>query len=62
MIIDCHGHYTAAPAEAEAWRKLQVPALGNPSRAPSEFGFVGCNLNPDPSGGHWKEPPLTDKW
>lgn len=159
MIIDCHGHYTTAPAEAEAWRKLQVQALGNPSQAPSkaslsisddqsarasrarnsssngcgaptsrssrrgqapwritlamrgpalcgricnelvhrcctlypdnfvgvcqlpqspgvrpetciaelercvkEFGFVGCNLNPDPSGGHWKEPPLTDKW
>ena len=27
MIIDCHGHYTTAPAEAEAWRKLQVQAL-----------------------------------
>ncbi len=27
-----------------------------------EYGFVGINLNPDPSGGHWKEPPLTDRW
>jgi 4-oxalmesaconate hydratase len=27
-----------------------------------ELGFVGCNLNPDPSGGYWKEPPLTDRW
>ena len=27
-----------------------------------EFGFIGCNLNPDPSGGYWKDPPLTDKW
>jgi 4-oxalmesaconate hydratase len=27
-----------------------------------ELGFIGCNLNPDPSGGHWKEPPLTDRW
>jgi 4-oxalmesaconate hydratase len=160
MIIDCHGHYTTAPAEVEAWRKLQVQALANLSQAPSkaslrisddqireslegaqlklqrmrgtdltffsprasamahhigdartslvwseicnelvhrccmiypdnfvgvcqlpqspgvrpetciaelercvkELGFVGCNLNPDPSGGHWKEPPLTDKW
>jgi 4-oxalmesaconate hydratase len=26
-----------------------------------ELGFVGCNLNPDPSGGHWKSPPLTDR-
>jgi 4-oxalmesaconate hydratase len=159
MIIDCHGHYTTAPAEVEAWRKLQVEALGGRSQAPQkgalrvsddqireslegaqlklqrergtdltifspraasmahhigdaqvsrvwseicnelvhrcctlypdnfvgvcqlpqspgvppgtciaelercvrEFGFVGCNLNPDPSGGYWKEPPLTDR-
>ncbi len=27
-----------------------------------QYGFVGINLNPDPSGGHWKEPPLTDRW
>jgi len=26
-----------------------------------ELGFVGCNLNPDPSGGHWTSAPLTDK-
>lgn len=26
-----------------------------------ELGFVGCNLNPDPSGGHWTSQPLTDK-
>jgi len=31
-------------------------------RCVKELGFVGCNLNPDPSGGHWKEPPLTDRW
>ena len=27
-----------------------------------QLGFIGCNLNPDPSGGWWKEPPLTDRW
>ncbi len=26
-----------------------------------QLGFVGINLNPDPSGGHWTSPPLTDK-
>ncbi len=26
-----------------------------------EYGNVGINLNPDPSGGHWTSPPLTDK-
>jgi 4-oxalmesaconate hydratase len=30
-------------------------------RCVRELGFVGCNLNPDPSGGHWKSPPLTDR-
>jgi 4-oxalmesaconate hydratase len=32
------------------------------TRCVEEFGFVGCNLNPDPSGGHWSDPPLFDKW
>jgi len=30
-------------------------------RCVRELGFVGCNLNPDPSGGHWNSPPLTDR-
>ncbi|HYZ15129.1 MAG TPA: amidohydrolase family protein [Candidatus Acidoferrum sp.] len=158
MIIDCHGHYTTAPAEHEAWRKKQVAAGGKPGLVPPppvisdeairesvlagqikiqrergtdltifspraasmahhdgdaaaneawadlcntlihrvctlfprnfvgvcqlpqapgvppancipelercvrEYGFVGCNLNPDPSGGYWTDPPLTDRW
>jgi len=36
-----------------------IPEL---ERCVKELGFIGCNLNPDPSGGWWKEPPLTDKW
>jgi 4-oxalmesaconate hydratase len=31
-------------------------------RCVKEFGFVGCNLNPDPSGGYWTDPPLGDPW
>ncbi|WP_417720784.1 amidohydrolase family protein [Salipiger sp.] len=27
-----------------------------------EQGFVGCNVNPDPAGGYWTDPPLTDDW
>ncbi len=26
------------------------------------MGFIGCNLNPDPGGGHFKHPPLTDEF
>jgi 4-oxalmesaconate hydratase len=28
----------------------------------SELGFVGCNVSPDPSGGHWTSPPMTDPY
>jgi 4-oxalmesaconate hydratase len=160
MIIDCHGHYTTAPKDLEAYRQRQIAGLKDPSHVPAkgtldisddqiresiekaqlklqrergtdvtifspraagmahhignsttslhwsqvcnelihrvctlfpdnfvgvcqlpqtpgepptncieelercvnEFGFIGCNLNPDPSGGYWKDPPLTDKW
>ena len=30
-------------------------------RCVKELDFIGCNLNPDPSGGHWTAPPLTDR-
>ena len=160
MIIDCHGHYTTAPKELEAFRQAQIAGLQDASKHPSkaglrisddqireslenaqlkfqrdrgtdvtvfspkasamahhignaetsllwsqvcndmihrvcalypdnfvgvcqlpqtpgvepsncigelercvkELGFIGCNLNPDPSGGHWTSPPLTDRW
>jgi len=153
LIIDCHGHYTTAPAELQTYRKAQLEGsnpqlprisdeairtsietqqlrlqrerggdltlfsprasamghhLGNEQisiawsqlnndliarvvelfpenfvgvcqlpqfpgaslagsvaelrRCVLELGFVGCNLNPDPSGGHWTSPPLTDRY
>jgi len=31
-------------------------------RCINEYGFVGINLNPDPSGGHWTSPPLSDPY
>ncbi len=31
-------------------------------RCVNEYGFIGCNLNPDPSGGHWTSRPLTDRY
>lgn len=159
MIIDCHGHYTTAPAEHDAFRQAQLKQLKDPGapaptyaeisddqiresidnnqlrlqkergadltifsprasamghhqgseatslawtracndlikrvtdlypenfapvcqlpqspdvplagsvaeleRCVTEMGFIGCNLNPDPSGGHWKSMPLTDRF
>jgi 4-oxalmesaconate hydratase len=157
MIIDCHGHYTTAPAQHDEWRKAQLAAFGEGRPSPDypvisddeiresieqnqlrllrergadmtifsprasamahhlgdervsgewaracndliarvvglfpetfigvcqlpqspgadlaasvaelercvQMGFVGCNLNPDPSGGMWTSPPLTDRY
>jgi 4-oxalmesaconate hydratase len=158
MIIDCHGHYTTAPAAHQKFREEQIARLNNPSlpipkvaaisddqiretieanqlklqrqrgtdltifsprasamghhigdeatsqawtcacndlirrvldlypenfvgacqlpqspgvpiassvaeleRCVRELGFVSCNLNPDPSGGHWTSAPLTNR-
>ena len=41
----------AAPANC-------IPEL---KRIVNELGFVGVNLNPDPSGGMWTGPPITDR-
>lgn len=38
--------------------KSVIPEL---ERCVNELGFVGCNLNPDPSGGYWADAPLTDR-
>lgn len=35
-----------------------VPEL---RRCVEELGFVGCNINPDPSGGFWTGKPFTDR-
>jgi len=158
MVIDCHGHYTTAPKELQAFRDMQIAALKDASapaaalaaitddqlrdsvqpqlkfqtdrgtdvtifsprasamahhiggadtslawtracndlihrvctlfpanfvpvcqlpqtpsaplancieeleRCVTGMNFIGCNLNPDPSGGNWQAPPLTDKF
>ena len=36
-----------------------VPEL---TRCVEEYGAVALNLNPDPSGGRWDSPPLTDEY
>ena len=84
-------HHVADPATAAEWARVcndliyrvttlfpenfagvaQLPQVaGEPldrcvaelERAVNELGFVGCNLNPDPAGGFWSSPPLTDEY
>ena len=38
--------------------KTCIPEL---EKCVRDYGFVAINLNPDPSGGHWTSPPLTDR-
>jgi 4-oxalmesaconate hydratase len=39
--------------------KSSIPEM---EKCIKEYGFAGINLNPDPSGGHWQEPPLSDTY
>ena len=36
MIIDCHGHYTTAPADLQKYRDSQVAALKDPASVPQK--------------------------
>jgi 4-oxalmesaconate hydratase len=36
--------------------------LAEIDRIVNQLGFIGINLNPDPTGGYWTDPPLFDKW
>jgi 4-oxalmesaconate hydratase len=47
----------SAAASTEASVAASVTEL---RRCVDELGFVGCNLNPDPSGGQWSAPALTE--
>ena len=85
------GHHVTDPAAAVAWARAsndlvcrvttlfpdnfagacQLPQVaGEPldacvaelERCVTQLGFVGANLNPDPSGGYWTSPPMTDEY
>ena len=47
-----------SPADPEAAIRSSVTEL---RRCVETMGFVGCNLNPDPSGGLWNGPTLHDR-
>lgn len=38
------------------------PSVAELRRCVEELGFVGCNVNPDPTGGAWDGPPLPDRY
>jgi 4-oxalmesaconate hydratase len=40
MIIDCHGHYTTAPDQLQAFRDAQLAQLDEPGRTPARLGSI----------------------
>ncbi|MFM0724984.1 amidohydrolase family protein [Paraburkholderia strydomiana] len=46
------------PQSPGADPRNSIPEL---RRCVEQLGFVGCNLNPDPSGGYWTGKPMTDR-
>lgn len=57
MFPDNFVGVAALPQSPGAPPKNVIPEI---ERAVNELGFVGINLSPDPSGGYWQDPPLTD--
>ena len=47
MIIDCHGHYTTAPKELQAYRDAQIAGLSDRSRAPEVARKGPVNISDD---------------
>ena len=39
-----------------------IECVSEIDRVVNEYGFVGCNLNPDSSGGNWRDAPLFDHY
>ena len=40
MIIDCHGHYTTAPAQLQSYREAQIAQFEDPSRPAPQLAAV----------------------
>jgi len=53
---------TTAPMLPQSAGVSPRNCLGEIDRCVNQYGFVGVNLNPDPSGGHWQDPPLGDRY
>jgi 4-oxalmesaconate hydratase len=56
------GYYAGAAQLPQVAGEPLGACVAELERAVTELGFVGCNLNPDPAGGFWSSPPLTDEY
>ena len=54
MIIDCHGHYTTAPRQHEAWRAQQIGAHAAGRPAPPRPTMTDDEIRATIEGGQLK--------
>ncbi len=62
-ICDLYPHHFAPVCQLPQYPGVEPKnCITELERCVNEMGFVGCNVNPDPSGAMWTDPPITDKW
>ena len=54
-------HFVTAAMLPQSPGRPTETCLPELDRCVTQYGAVAINLNPDPSGGHWTSPPLTDR-
>ncbi len=60
-VVDLYPDYFAGVCQLPQSPGVSIEySIAELERCVSEMGFIGCNLNPDPSGGKWTSQPLTD--
>jgi 4-oxalmesaconate hydratase len=61
-VVDLFPDYFAGVCQLPQSPEIPIEvAVEELERCVVDIGFVGCNLNPDPSGGYWTSQPLTDE-
>ena len=54
-------HFVSAAMLPQSPGVAPETCLPELAKCVEQYGAVAINLNPDPSGGHWTSPPLTDR-
>jgi len=55
-VVDLYPDYFAGVCQLPQSPGVSIEnSIAELERCVSELGFIGCNLNPDPSGGKWRE-------
>lgn len=61
-VVDLYPETFVGVCQLPQTRDLSIAqSIDELERCVVDLGFVGCNLNPDPSGGHFSAPPLYDR-